>query len=68
MRRFMLLYLRQKLIINNILHVTGTMYARKHFLVVLLSALAFLGSVQAGKYSLMTTRCYKYGCIHSFIH
>jgi len=32
------------------------MDARKHFLVVLLSAVAFLATVEAGKYSLMTTR------------
>ena len=61
MRRFVLLLLEQKLIINNISNVTGTMDARKHFLVVLLSAVAFLAAVEAGKYGLMTTRFDKYG-------
>jgi hypothetical protein len=36
------------------------MDARKHFLVVLLSVMAFLATVDAGKYSLMTTRFGKY--------
>jgi hypothetical protein len=36
------------------------MDARKHFLVVLLSVVAFLAAVEAGKYRLMTTRFVNY--------
>ena len=54
----MLLQLRQKEIINKISNVSGTMAAKNILLVMLLSLLALLTAVEAGKYEYtLTTTC-----------
>jgi hypothetical protein len=55
-----LLQLRYKVFINMISNVAGTMDAKKPFLLLLLSIVAFLTAVDAGKYTLMNICFDKY--------